>query len=195
MEMVTAKVMPGLAARRFGPVGYQRKSKAGSQRSTKGTDRFVKTLVPFVVASSIFLCGGFAFLLFGEAFLIFLDPAFEIGRGLFELVAVQQAAAQRFEKRARANVVGEFFVSFLVRAFGDADEQFLVERCEPALDTTQTQRTLARDGPVGKSEREIVKRFRFKLSQQRALERVFERRIDHVCAVFEHGRDETQKAR
>src|SRR5205085_2757795 len=44
-------------------------------------------------------------------------------------------------------------------------------------------------------EREIVKSFSFKLRQQRSLERVFERRIDHVGAVFKHRSDETKKAR
>src|ERR1043165_9859381 len=168
MEKARAKVMLALAAHRFGRAAFQRTSKAGSQRSTKGRGRFGKTFVRFVLlcgfpafagrrTSSILLCGCFAFLLIGEALLIFLDPAFEIGCSFFEFVAIQQAAAQRFEKCARANVIGEFFVSFLVRAFGNSDEQFLVERCKTALDTAQTQRTLARDGPVRKSKREIVK--------------------------------------
>src|SRR6267378_2053766 len=39
------------------------------------------------------------------------------------------------------------------------------------------------------------KRLRFKLSQERPLERVFERRVDHVGAVFEHSGDESDKAR
>src|SRR4030095_9488099 len=54
---------------------------------------------------------------------------------------------------------------------------------------------LARDGPVGKTKREIVKRFGFKLSQQRPLKRIFESRIDHVGAVFQYRGDKTQEAR
>ena len=39
-------------------------------------------------------------------------------------------------------------ISAVFGSFRDADEQFLVKRGEPAFHATQTQRTLARDGPV-----------------------------------------------
>src|SRR6185369_7724722 len=100
-----------------------------------------------------------------ETFLILLQPRLEISRGFFEFVAIQQPASQRFKKRACANVVSELLVRFLVRAFGNADEKFFIQRCEPALNSAEAQRTLARDGPVRKSEREIVKRLGFKLGE------------------------------
>src|ERR1044072_448373 len=74
--------------------------------------------VALFVASSL-LRGGFSFLFFVETFLIFLEPRFQVVRGFLELVAVQQSASQRFEECARANVVGEFLVRFVVRAFSD----------------------------------------------------------------------------
>src|SRR6266571_4386915 len=52
-------------------------------------------------------------LLFDELFPIAVQPALQISRRLFQLVIVQQAAAQRFKERARAHVVGEFLVSFV----------------------------------------------------------------------------------
>src|SRR6185369_17034967 len=93
-----------------------------------------------------FLLCSFAFLFVVETFLVFLQPAFQIVRGFFEFVAIEQTTPQRFEERARANVIGELFVRLLLGAFSDADEEFLVKSCEPALDATQAQRTFARDG-------------------------------------------------
>src|SRR5262245_9972856 len=69
-------------------------------------------------AASFLLRGEFFLLFFVESFLIFLDPGFEIFRGFFEFVAVQQASTQCLEKSSRADVVGELFVSLLVGSFG-----------------------------------------------------------------------------
>jgi hypothetical protein len=87
-------------------------------------------------------------LLVVEAAPVALYPAFEVGGGLLQLVAVDEAAPQRLEEGARSHVVSEAVVSLMRRAFGDGDEELLVERGEPALDAAQRERALARDGPV-----------------------------------------------
>src|SRR5256885_15071287 len=81
------------------------------------------------------------------------------------------------------------------RAFGKRDEKFFVECGETALDSAQTQTAFPRDGPVRKTEREIIKSFSFKFGQQRTLKRILECRIDHVRAVLQHRSDETQETR
>src|SRR5205823_2189749 len=81
------------------------------------------------------------------------------------------------------------------RTFRKRDEKFFVERREPAFNSAQAQTAFARDGPVRKTECEIVKRLGFEFSQQRSFERILERRIDHVSAVFQHRGDEAQEAR
>src|SRR5687768_2535167 len=78
--------------------------------------------------SSFPLRGCLPFLFFVETLLIFLQPGFEIVRGFFEFVAVEQAAPQRFEERAGANVVGQLFVCLLVSTFRDRDEKLFVKR-------------------------------------------------------------------
>src|SRR5438105_990480 len=83
----------------------------------------------------------------------------------------------------------------MLSAFGQRNEKFFVERGQTAFNAAQTQTAFARDGPVRQAEREIIKRLGFELSQQWTLERILEGRIDHVRAVFQHGGDETQKAR
>ena len=90
----------------------------------------------------------FPFLFFVETLLVLFQPRFEIVRRLFELVAVQQTTAQGFEERSRANVVSELFVGLQLGAYGDRDEELFIQRCQPAFDAAQAQRTLACDGPV-----------------------------------------------
>src|SRR5438874_12884242 len=95
-------------------------------------------------------------LLVEEALAVALDPVFEVGGGLLKLVRVDESAAQRLEEGARSHVVCELVVRLVRRAFGDGSEEFFVERCEPALHSAKTQSTLARNRPVGESEREVV---------------------------------------
>src|ERR1044072_2974467 len=120
--------------------------------------------------ASFLLRGEFSFFFFVEALLIFFEPGFQILCGFLEFVAVQESATERFKKRARANVVSELLVRFLVGAFRERHEEFFIKRGKPAFDATQTQRTLACDGPIRKTEREVVECFGFKLSQQWSLE-------------------------
>src|ERR1044072_4278741 len=130
-----------------------------------------------------------------EALAVALYPVFEVCGGLLKLVGVDEAAAQRLEEGARAHVVGELFVSLVRRAFGGGDEELLVESREPALHAAQAESALARNRPVREPEREVLQGFGLELREQRPLERVFERRVDHVRAVFEHGRDEAEESR
>src|SRR6266568_7949151 len=134
-------------------------------------------------------------LLFDKLLSIALEPSFKISRSLFQLVIVQQAPSQRFEKCARAHVVSQLFVSLMLCAFGNRNEKLFVERRQTAFNSAQAQRTFARDGPVRQTEREIIKSFGFELRQQRPLEGILERRIDHIGAIFQNRGDETQKAR
>src|SRR4051794_1876569 len=64
----------------------------------------------------------FPLLLFRKLFLIALKPSLQIGSGFLQLIVVQQSAPQRFEKRARAHVVGELLVGFMRRAFRKGNE-------------------------------------------------------------------------
>src|SRR5215211_4664999 len=105
-----------------------------------------------------------------EALAVAVDPVFEVNGGLIQLVGVDEAAAQRLEEGARAHVVGELVVSLVRRALGRRDEELLVERGQPALDAAQTESALARDGPVGEPEREVVERLGLELGEERALE-------------------------
>src|SRR6266481_8965180 len=133
--------------------------------------------------------------LFQIALLIALYPCLEFLCCFFQFIAIQKTAAQRFKKCSSANVVSEFFISLVFRAFSHGDEKFFVKRRQTTLNAAQRQAALTSDGPVGKTKREIIKRLGFKLRQQWTLERVFECRVDHVGAVFENGRNETKEAR
>src|SRR5687768_11832486 len=118
MEKATAKVTLALVARLFearpsGPTVGQHRVRG---RRTETGKRLLPAAETEPRISFILLRGSFAFLLFGKPLLIFLQPAFQIGGGLFEFVAVQQPPSQRFEKRPRADVIGEFFVCFLIGA-------------------------------------------------------------------------------
>src|SRR5206468_12257513 len=72
-------------------------------------------------------------------------------------------------------------------------EQFFVQRSEPALDTTQTQRAFSRDRPVRQPQRQIPQRLSLKLREQRSLKLVLERRVDHVRTILEHGGNKAHK--
>src|SRR6267143_4574360 len=108
-------------------------------------------------------------LLFKKLFLIAFKPTRQIDRRLFQLIVVQQAAAQRFKKSARAHVVSELLVSFVRRSLWQRDEKFFIERSQAALHPAQREAAFARDGPVRQTEGEIVERLGFELSQQRPL--------------------------
>src|SRR5229473_6112811 len=69
----------------------------------------------------------FPLLLFNKLFLIALQPAFQLHGRLFQLIIIQQAPSERFKERARAHVVGEFFISFVWSTLGKRDEKFFVE--------------------------------------------------------------------
>jgi hypothetical protein len=110
MEMVkvTAMERPG-AVVHLSAQTAQHLSTKKHKRHKKHKRAFEKILcllcvLCLFVASSL-LRRKFAFLFFVESLLIFLDPGFEILRCLFEFVAIQQTAAQRFEERARPDVV------------------------------------------------------------------------------------------
>src|SRR5207248_5266151 len=100
-----------------------------------------------------------ALLLFDKLLLIPFQPSFQIHRSFFQLIIIQPAAAQRFKECARAHVVSELLVSLMFSAFRKRNEKFFVERRQTALNSAQTQTAFARDGPVRKSEREIITRF------------------------------------
>src|SRR5215813_11872148 len=124
---------------------------------------------------------------------ILLQPLLQIGARLLQFILIDQTAPQRLEIGPRADVKGQFIVGLIGRALGVGDEQLFVKRGQPALDPAQAQVAFARDGPIRQSQREVIKRFGFKVGQKRLRERVFEIRIDHVRAVFQHGGDETEK--
>src|ERR1041384_309255 len=179
METATAKVMATpLAATRQSEPSHQQATKQVPTKRHKRRKKHKKDSENFLCllcflclfVASFLLRGEFSFLFFVEALLIFLEPAFEIVCGFLEFVAIQQPAPECLKKRSRANVVSEFLVRFLIGALRERHEEFFIKRGEAAFDAAQTQRTLACDGPIRKSEREIVKSFSFKLSQQWPLE-------------------------
>src|SRR5918911_2378517 len=109
----------------------------------------------------------FGLLLFEVTLAVALDPALQVVRGLLQLVGVDEAAAEGLEEGARADVVGELVVGLVRRALGRGDEQFFVERGEPALDAAQRQTALARDRPVREAEREVAQGLGLELGQER----------------------------
>src|ERR1051326_3476324 len=109
-------------------------------------------------------------LLFNKLFSIALEPSFQIGRSFFQFIIIQQSPPQGFKECAGTNVVSEFLVGFMLGAFRNRNKKFFVKSRQPALDATQTQSALTGDGPVGQSQRQVVKRFGFELSQQRPFE-------------------------
>src|SRR5205085_11516504 len=68
-------------------------------------------------------------------------------------------------------------------------EKLFVKRRQPALDPSMAERTFAGYRPVRHSEGKVSQCLGLKLSQQRPLKRVFERRVDHIRAVLEHSGD------
>src|SRR5262249_8263997 len=135
----------------------------------------------------------FTALLRRELLPIPLQPLLQIGARLLQFVLIDQAAPQRLEIGTRADVEGQFIVGLIGRTLSGGDKQLFVKRGQPALDSTQAQVAFARDGPIRQPQREVIERFGLEVGQQRLRERVFEIRIDHVRAVFQHGRDEAEE--
>src|SRR5215468_3167080 len=104
METVKARATAMAAA---APHQAARKQQAGAVLHTikhKEHKQLSKPVLCFLclfAASFLLRRGEFSFLFFVETFLILLKPRFEIVRGLLELVAIQQPAKQRYEKRTR----------------------------------------------------------------------------------------------
>src|SRR5262249_7238350 len=121
------------------------------------------------------------------------QPLFQIRARFSQLILIDQAPPERFEIGPRADIESQFIVRLVGRALGGCDEQLFVKRGQPALYSAQAQMAFARDGPVRQSERQVIERFGFEVSQQRLRERVFEIRIDHIGAVFQHGGDEAEE--
>src|ERR1041384_6507420 len=71
-----------------------------------------------VLSAFCFLLLAFRLLFFNEARAVAFDPAFEIVRRLLQFVGVDETAPQGLKEGAGANVVGEFVVSLVRRAFG-----------------------------------------------------------------------------
>src|SRR5215213_1570211 len=111
--MVAATAHPSARRQQAGAVRRPTKK----HKEHKQLSKPVLCFLCLFAASFLLRRGEFSFLFFVETFLIFLKPCFEIVSGLLELVAIQQPATQRFKKRARADVVSELLVSFLVSPF------------------------------------------------------------------------------
>src|SRR5262245_10199349 len=79
------------------------------------------------------LLGALLLLFVGEALAITFQPGFQVLCRLFQFIAVQQTAPERFKKRTRTNVVSQLLVSLLLRTFSYGNEKFFIKRCQPAL--------------------------------------------------------------
>src|SRR5215217_9225512 len=136
--MVAATAHPSARRQQAGAVRRPTKK----HKEHKQLSKPVLCFLCLFAASFLLRRSEFSFLFFVETFLIFLKPRFEIVCSLLELIAIQQSATQRFEKRARPNVVSELLVRFLISPLCYRHEEFFIKRREPAFDSAQTQRTL-----------------------------------------------------